>query len=93
MRPPGWEVAAGVFADATPRSVADCADAATLAQVRAWKVAQKAAQKDKQDRPLKPSGIELTRRKPICDTDRARVRPADPAVGWCLTSSEPGSTG
>jgi len=54
VRPPGWEAAAGVFADATPRSVADCADAASLAQVRAWKVAQKAAQKDKQDRPLKP---------------------------------------
>jgi uncharacterized HhH-GPD family protein len=52
VRPPGWEAAAGVFADARPRSVADISDAATLAQVRTWKVAQKAAQKDKQDRPL-----------------------------------------
>jgi len=53
MRPPGWEAAAGVFADTTPRSVADIADAETLARVRQWKTAQKAAQKDKQDRPLK----------------------------------------
>jgi uncharacterized HhH-GPD family protein len=55
VRPPGWEAAAGVFADVTPRSVADVADAATLAQVRQWKVAQKAANKDKQDRPLTSS--------------------------------------
>jgi uncharacterized HhH-GPD family protein len=55
VRPPGWEAAAGVFADTTPRSVADVADAATLARVRQWKVAQKAAKKDKQDRPLTSS--------------------------------------
>jgi len=54
VRPRGWKAAAGVFADATPRSVADCADAVTLAQVRRWKTAQKAAQKDKQGRPLTP---------------------------------------
>src|SRR4051794_27133114 len=54
VRPPGWEAVAGVFADATPRSVADCADGETLAEVRRWKTAQKAARKDKQDRPLKP---------------------------------------
>jgi uncharacterized HhH-GPD family protein len=52
VRPAGWKRAAGVFADTKPRSVADCADAETLAQVRRWKLAQKAAQKDKQDRPL-----------------------------------------
>jgi uncharacterized HhH-GPD family protein len=54
VRPDGWERAAGVFADATPRSVADCSDAEALAEVRRWKLAQKAANKDKQDRPLKP---------------------------------------
>ena len=48
----GWEAAAGVFADAEPRSIADCADAESLAAVRAWKSAQKAAGKDKQGRPL-----------------------------------------
>jgi uncharacterized HhH-GPD family protein len=55
VRPPGWEQAAGVFADPTPRSVADCYDAASLARVRQWKQAQKAAHKDKQGRPLKPA--------------------------------------
>jgi uncharacterized HhH-GPD family protein len=55
VRPPGWKHAAGVFADATPRSVADCASPESLARVRQWKQAQKAAHKDKQDRPLKPS--------------------------------------
>lgn len=49
---PGWEAAAGVFADQHPRSIADTHDAASLAAVRAWKAAQKAAGKDKQDRPL-----------------------------------------
>lgn len=54
VRPQGWKATAGVFADATPRSVADCADPDTLADVRRWKTAQKAAQQDKQGRPLKP---------------------------------------
>lgn len=52
VRPAGWESAAGVFADATPRSVADIHDAASLAVVREWKQAQKAAKRDKQGRPL-----------------------------------------
>jgi uncharacterized HhH-GPD family protein len=51
VRPPGWEDAAGVFADATPRSVADVHDDGSLANVREWKQARKAAKKDKQDRP------------------------------------------
>ena len=55
VRPSGWERAAGVFADPTPRSVADCDSPESLARVRQWKQAQKAAHKDKQDRPLKPS--------------------------------------
>jgi len=52
VRPPGWEAAAGVFADEQPRSVADIHDAASLALVREWKKAAKAAKRDKQDRPL-----------------------------------------
>jgi uncharacterized HhH-GPD family protein len=48
----GWERAAGAFGDDQPRSVADAHDAASLACVREWKKAQKAAKRDKQDRPL-----------------------------------------
>lgn len=50
VRPDGWDEAAGVFADDEPRTIADCADADSLAAVRAWKAAQKAAGKDKQGR-------------------------------------------
>lgn len=52
VRPRGWRDAAGVFGDHTPRSVADIDSAEALAKVRAWKKAQKAARRDKQDRPL-----------------------------------------
>jgi uncharacterized HhH-GPD family protein len=52
VQPAGWEVAAGKFGDDTPRSVADISDAASLAVVREWKKAAKAARRDKQDRPL-----------------------------------------
>jgi uncharacterized HhH-GPD family protein len=52
VRPDGWERAAGVFADDTPRSAADVHDAASLAVVREWKQAQKAAKRDKQGRPV-----------------------------------------
>ena len=52
VRPRGWKDAAGKFGQATPRSVADSTSPATLAKVREWKRAQKAAQLDKQDRPL-----------------------------------------
>lgn len=52
VRPDGWEHAAGVFADDEPRTIADCADPESLAAVRAWKAAQKAAGKDKQGRPV-----------------------------------------
>ncbi len=55
VRPAGWEAAAGAFADPVPRSVADIDSAETLVKVREWKQAQKAAKKDKQDRPLKPT--------------------------------------
>jgi uncharacterized HhH-GPD family protein len=53
VRPDGWEDAAGPFADDTPRSVADIHDPASLAVVREWKQAARAAQIDKQGRPLR----------------------------------------
>ena len=49
VRPAGWEDAAGPFADASPRSVADIDSRESFARVRAWKQAQKAAGKGKQD--------------------------------------------
>jgi uncharacterized HhH-GPD family protein len=49
VAPAGWEEAAAPFSDSQPRSVADVADADTLAQVRQWKKAKKAANKTKQD--------------------------------------------
>ncbi len=52
VRPKGWKVAAGKFGDATPRSVADIHDTASLGKVREWKKAAKAAKRDKQDRPV-----------------------------------------
>ena len=51
VQPEGWQEAAGRFGDSTPRSVADIDSPETLASVREWKKAQKAAKKDKQDRP------------------------------------------
>ncbi len=47
----GWRQAAGKFGDDSPRSVADVHDEVSLGKVREWKKAQKAAKKDKQDRP------------------------------------------
>ena len=47
--PKGWEEVAAPFSDAQPRSVADVADAETLAKVREWKKAMKAAKKSKQE--------------------------------------------
>lgn len=52
VRPSGWVEVAGVFADDQPRTIADCDGPEGLAAVRAWKSAQKAAGRDKQDRPL-----------------------------------------
>lgn len=52
VTPEGWRDAAGKFGDDVPRSVADITDEASLDTVREWKKAQKAAKKDKQDRPL-----------------------------------------
>jgi uncharacterized HhH-GPD family protein len=49
VQPAGWREAAGPFGDPEPRSVADIHDVDSLAQVRAWKKAKKAAGKSKQD--------------------------------------------
>jgi uncharacterized HhH-GPD family protein len=54
VQPDGWREAAGKFGDDTPRSVADSTSPETLAAVRQWKRAQRAANLDKQDRPLTP---------------------------------------
>lgn len=51
IAPLGWQQAAGVFSDDRPRTVADIHDADSLARVREWKKAAKAARLDKQDRP------------------------------------------
>jgi len=53
VTPDGWREAAGRFGDDVPRSVADITGPETRAAVREWKRAQKAANRDKQDRPLK----------------------------------------
>jgi uncharacterized HhH-GPD family protein len=57
VQPDGWRDAAGKFGEATPRSVADSASPETLADVRTWKRAQKAAALDKQDRPLPATSL------------------------------------
>ena len=49
--PKGWKARAGVFADATPRSVADIDGPDSLARVCEFKKAMKAARRDKQGRP------------------------------------------
>ena len=52
VQPPGWREAAGAFGDDVPRSVADIHSPESRQVVREWKKAQKAAELDKQDRPL-----------------------------------------
>jgi len=53
VAPKGWKKTAGVFSDSKPRTVADITSPETLLQVRAWKKAEKAADRDKQSRPLR----------------------------------------
>lgn len=53
IKPKGWQKAAGVFSDRQPRTVADITSPETLLKVRAWKKMEKAAERDKQSRPLK----------------------------------------
>jgi uncharacterized HhH-GPD family protein len=52
-RPAGWEAAAAPFSDDVPRSVADISSAEALAEVRAFKKAQKAKGKGKADSPTR----------------------------------------
>jgi uncharacterized HhH-GPD family protein len=52
VAPKGWKKTAGVFSDSKPRTVADITSPETLLKVRAWKKAEKAADRDKQSRPL-----------------------------------------
>ncbi len=47
--PPGWEEAAGAFSDDQPRSVADIDSHEALARVKAWKKAQRAMGKRKDE--------------------------------------------
>jgi len=53
VRPPGWQEATEPFSDDQPRSVADIDSAESLARVRQWKKAMKAAGRAKSD----PAGI------------------------------------
>lgn len=47
--PAGWQEVAAPFSDDVPRSIADVSSPETLAKVREWKRAQKAAGRSKQD--------------------------------------------
>jgi uncharacterized HhH-GPD family protein len=49
VAPRGWKQVTAPFSDRTPRSVADIDSPESLARVRAWKKAQKAAGRSKQD--------------------------------------------
>jgi uncharacterized HhH-GPD family protein len=51
VRPRGWAEAATPFADAEPRSIADCGSHEELAAVRAWKRSMRAAGRSKADPP------------------------------------------
>jgi uncharacterized HhH-GPD family protein len=53
VKPRNWKTEAGVFSDENPRTVADITSPETLLLVRSWKKAEKAADRDKQSRPLK----------------------------------------
>lgn len=53
VKPRNWKTEAGVFSDTNPRTVADITSPETLLMVRSWKKAEKAADRDKQSRPLK----------------------------------------
>jgi uncharacterized HhH-GPD family protein len=53
VKPRNWKTEAGVFSDDNPRTVADITSPETLLMVRNWKKAEKAADRDKQSRPLK----------------------------------------
>ena len=85
VRPPGWKNAAGPFADRSPRTVADIDSPESLARVRQWKQAQKAANKDKQDRPLTVTFRRTDRRLPpisrVLDVPGSRRRAGTEHLG------------
>ena len=64
VQPSGWKKAAGVFSDSNPRTVADITSPETLLKVRAWKKAEKAADRDKQSRPMNSAAKKAAARKP-----------------------------
>lgn len=70
VRPTGWKKAAGVFSDSHPRTVADITSPDTLLKVRAWKKAEKAADRDKQSRPL------ATPKKPVAKKSATKKQTA-----------------
>jgi len=81
IKPRGWKTAAGVFSDSNPRTVADITSPATLAKVRAWKKAEKEADRDKQSRPLatttaKKKSATNTTKKSATQKPTARRKPA-----------------
>ncbi|MBM3718555.1 MAG: Fe-S cluster assembly protein HesB [Actinobacteria bacterium] len=78
VKPRGWKRAAGVFSDSKPRTVADITSPATLAKVRAWKKAEKEADRDKQSRPLvgKTAGKQTTTKNGTTKKTVARRKPA-----------------
>lgn len=83
IKPRGWKTAAGVFSDSNPRTVADITSPATLAKVRAWKKAEKEADRDKQSRPLatttakkKSATNTTTTKKSATQKPTARRKPA-----------------
>lgn len=82
VAPAGWREAAGKFGDDVPRSVADISDPVSLGKVREWKKAQKAAKKDKQDRPLAaaPAPKKAAAKKAAPKKATAKTTPSTKAV-------------
>ena len=78
IAPDGWKKAAGVFSDSNPRTVADITSPETLLKVRAWKKAEKAADRDKQSRPLparKAPAKKAASKKPAARRSPAKKKP------------------
>lgn len=76
VRPSGWQKAAGVFSDSNPRTVADITSAETLLKVRAWKKAEKAADRDKQSRPLSRPAARTTTKSQQAKSQQAKTQQA-----------------
>lgn len=88
VQPPGWREAAGPFGDDEPRSVADIDGPDALAKVREWKRAQKAAGKDKQDRPLRTRRREPSGDRHAQGATAARARATTSSSRRANTSTE-----